>query len=145
MMFFNSTLSEEVLHGSFHAYVTNMKLLHTSVELEVHYPKGWGLHLTYSLCFWYKLYGQTQMSVAVTTSFHPIWAYLEYTDSYPVHTELQILIGNYSGFCKNRIYIWKTIFLFPQKIMLENSLDRKLPILLISQNINCKAAYQMHV
>lgn len=26
--------------------------------------------------------------------------------------------------------------------MLENSLDRKLPILLISQNINCKAAYE---
>lgn len=56
-MFFNSTLSENVLHGSFHAYVTNMRLLHASVELEVHYPKGWGLHLTYSLHFWHKLYG----------------------------------------------------------------------------------------
>lgn len=51
MVFSNSTLSEDMLNGPFLGYVTNIKPLHTSVELEIHYPKGRGLHLTYSLHF----------------------------------------------------------------------------------------------
>lgn len=141
-MFFNSTLPEDVLHGSFHAFFIKTKLLQNSVDLQVHNPKGWRLHLAYSLHFWHKLHGQMQKSLSVATTFHSTQAYLEYTDSYSVMQNCKLWFETYSCFCNNRIWIWKTVFLFPQKCTLENSLDRKCLILLIYLNINCKVAYE---
>lgn len=46
LLWCSSTVRYLKIHGS---YGTNKKLPQTSIGLELHYPKDWGLHLTYSL------------------------------------------------------------------------------------------------
>lgn len=100
-----------------------MKLLQNSVDPKVHYPKGQRLHLAYSSHLGHKIYGQIQKPLSVTTT---TLIHTQKCRTANFHLELTLFASVITGYKFEKLY-----FLFPQKWTLENSLDRKFPILLV--------------